>query len=72
MIEFKINGVPAKAEETETILDVARREGIDIPTLCHHDTLGSDGRCRLCMVEVRKGGKDKDSHVMPLSGREGH
>lgn len=55
MIEFKINGVPTKAEETETILDVARREGIDIPTLCHHDTLGSDGRCRLCMVEVRKG-----------------
>jgi bidirectional [NiFe] hydrogenase diaphorase subunit len=55
VIEFKINGQMAEAEEGETILDVARREGFVIPTLCHHETLGSDGRCRLCMVEVVKG-----------------
>lgn len=59
MIEFKINGLPVKAEEGEMILDVARREGFDIPTLCHHETLGSDGRCRLCMVEVQKGGRKR-------------
>ncbi len=55
MIEFKINGRLVKAEEGETLLAVARREGVTIPTLCHHETLGSDGRCRLCMVEVEKG-----------------
>jgi NADH dehydrogenase/NADH:ubiquinone oxidoreductase subunit G len=55
VIEFRINGKIVKANEGETILDVARREGFDIPTLCHHETLGSDGRCRLCMVEVLKG-----------------
>ena len=59
MIEFKINGREVKASEGETVLDVARREGFTIPTLCHHDTLGSDGRCRLCMVEVRKGKKKR-------------
>jgi bidirectional [NiFe] hydrogenase diaphorase subunit len=55
MIELKINGKTVKAEEGETILAVSRREGFVVPTLCHNDILGSDGRCRLCMVEVQKG-----------------
>jgi len=59
MVEFTINGKKASAEKGETILDAARREGFDIPTLCYHDTLGSDGRCRLCMVEVRKGSRKR-------------
>jgi bidirectional [NiFe] hydrogenase diaphorase subunit len=59
MVEFTINGKKVKAGKDETILDVARREGYDIPTLCYHDTLGSDGRCRLCMVEVRRGNRKR-------------
>ena len=59
MVEFTINGKKVKAGKDEAILDVARREGYDIPTLCYHDTLGSDGRCRLCMVEVRKGNRKR-------------
>jgi bidirectional [NiFe] hydrogenase diaphorase subunit len=59
VIEFKMNGQYARAEEGDTILAVARREGFDIPTLCHSDILGSDGRCRLCMVEVLKGKKKR-------------
>lgn len=57
MLEFRINGKPVKAEKGEFILNVARREGFVIPTLCHHDVLGSDGRCRLCVVEIQKGSK---------------
>jgi bidirectional [NiFe] hydrogenase diaphorase subunit len=59
VIEFKINGQYAHGSEGDTVLAVARREGFDIPTLCHHETLGSDGRCRLCMVEVQKGKRKK-------------
>lgn len=55
MVEFKINGRQVRAEKGETILDVAKREGFEIPTLCHHDVLGADGRCRLCVVELRRG-----------------
>ena len=55
MVEFKINGRQVRAEKCETILDVAKREGFEIPTLCHHDVLGADGRCRLCVVELRRG-----------------
>jgi len=36
----------------ETILDVARRGGIYIPTLCDHDELEPHGGCRMCIVEV--------------------
>jgi bidirectional [NiFe] hydrogenase diaphorase subunit len=59
VIEFKMNGRTVQGNEGDTILDVARREGFDIPTLCHHEVLGSDGRCRLCMVEVQKGNRKR-------------
>jgi predicted molibdopterin-dependent oxidoreductase YjgC len=36
----------------ETILDVARRAGAEIPTLCHDDRLDPMGCCRSCLVEV--------------------
>jgi bidirectional [NiFe] hydrogenase diaphorase subunit len=59
VIEFKINGQNVQGDAGDTILDVARREGIDIPTLCHNEILGSDGRCRLCMVEVHRGNRKR-------------
>lgn len=36
----------------ESVLDVATRHGVRIPTLCHCPRTGSPGRCRLCVVEV--------------------
>jgi formate dehydrogenase alpha subunit len=36
----------------ETILAVAERAGIRIPTLCHRDGLPPQGGCRLCLVRV--------------------
>ena len=41
-----------KARKGQTLLDVARAAGIDIPTLCHHEALEPRGACRLCMVEI--------------------
>jgi predicted molibdopterin-dependent oxidoreductase YjgC len=37
----------------ETILDVARRNGIDIPTLCYLKGATPTGACRMCLVEVQ-------------------
>jgi bidirectional [NiFe] hydrogenase diaphorase subunit len=39
-------------KEGETVLQAARRVRIDIPSLCHHDSLEPRGACRMCMVEV--------------------
>lgn len=41
------------AREDESILDAARQNGIQIPTLCNLDGLTPVGACRLCMVEVK-------------------
>lgn len=49
-----INGKRVEANEGEMVLTVARRAGIDIPTLCHHEAVEPFGSCRLCMIEVTK------------------
>ena len=36
----------------ETILEAARRAGVDIPTLCYHQDLSPEGGCRICLVET--------------------
>jgi bidirectional [NiFe] hydrogenase diaphorase subunit len=59
MVTFNINGREFKAEEGQTILQVARENGIDIPTLCHHEAIEPYGACRLCIVEVSKGRRSR-------------
>ncbi len=48
-----INGRDYTFEPGETILQVARRNGIFIPTLCHYQPLDhKPGTCRVCLAEV--------------------
>jgi predicted molibdopterin-dependent oxidoreductase YjgC len=47
-----INGNEFSFEPGESILDVARRNSIDIPTLCHLKRAAATGACRVCVVEV--------------------
>ena len=56
MIKFTLNGTEYEVHKGTTILQVARKAGITIPTLCHHDDLSPYGACRLCLVEVVKRG----------------
>jgi len=39
------------------LLAAARRNGINIPSLCYHRALPPLGSCRLCIVELNEGGK---------------
>jgi bidirectional [NiFe] hydrogenase diaphorase subunit len=52
MVTIILNGNPIEAQEDKTVLEVARSERIDIPTLCYHEVLGPYGACRLCLVEA--------------------
>lgn len=56
---FFLNGEPAAARGDDTVLDVARRRGVHIPTLCHHDAVAPYGACRICIVEVAWGKRSK-------------
>lgn len=51
-VKATIDGHFVAVTEGTTILDAARQAGIDIPTLCHHETLAPFGACRLCVVEI--------------------
>lgn len=51
-----INGREVEFSANETILDVARRNDVHIPTLCElHDIDHAPGTCRVCLVEVHAG-----------------
>ncbi|MHC5040012.1 MAG: 2Fe-2S iron-sulfur cluster-binding protein [Planctomycetota bacterium] len=54
MPTLKIDGKTVHAKEGETLLEVARNNGIEIPTLCTHDAVEPWGGCRLCVVEITK------------------
>lgn len=51
-ISFDLDGRAVEAMPGETILQAARRHGVDIPHLCYTDGMRPDGNCRACMVEV--------------------
>lgn len=53
-VKFSLDGVETTAALGETIWDVAKRKGINIPHLCHSGERGyrPDGNCRACMVEI--------------------
>jgi NADH dehydrogenase/NADH:ubiquinone oxidoreductase subunit G len=59
MITFTINGTEVRGQDGWTILEVARWNGIEIPTLCHHGALEPYGACRLCVVEVNDGRRSR-------------
>ena len=52
-VEFKLNGRDVAAKGGETIIQVAKRLGIEIPHLCYKEGLRPDGNCRACVVEVK-------------------
>jgi formate dehydrogenase major subunit len=52
-----IDGREVTGSAGETILEVARRSGIEIPTLCFDERLKPYGGCGLCVVEVKGSSK---------------
>ena len=58
-IKLEIDGKPVEAEEGMTILQAARKAGIEIPTLCYNDIMTPYGGCRLCTVEIGKNNKTR-------------
>jgi len=52
-IEFKLNGRTVVGRPDETIIETAKRHGVEIPHLCYTPGLRPDGNCRACVVEIK-------------------
>ena len=52
IVSFELNGRQVSARADQTLLNIAKAEGIAIPHLCYKDGLDVAGNCRACMVEI--------------------
>jgi len=55
-IQFELDGKQVEAVNGETIWQVAKRQGTEIPHLCYspEPDYRPDGNCRACMVEIER------------------
>lgn len=58
-VHLTIDGHSVEAAEGTSLLVAARKAGIEIPTLCHHDAVEPYGACRMCMVDIERGARRK-------------
>ena len=47
-----VDDVTYRAKEGSLLIDLLIREKIKVPYFCYHESLGADGNCRMCMVEI--------------------
>ena len=52
-VSFTLDGREVTGLESETILEIADRHGIEIPRLCYKPGMEAVGNCRSCMVEIK-------------------
>jgi len=51
-MKITINNKEIECQDGKTILDVAKENNIDIPTLCYQEGFEAKSVCRVCVVEV--------------------
>jgi bidirectional [NiFe] hydrogenase diaphorase subunit len=66
-IKLKIDNIEVNVPEGTTILNAAKANGINIPTLCDLEGVKGYGGCRLCMVEIHGSPKLFAACVTPVS-----
>ena len=52
LVTFELDGREVSARASQTLIEIAQREGVAIPHLCYKPGLDAVGNCRSCMVEI--------------------
>lgn len=65
---IEINGEMTPFSDEKNILEVIRKAGIDIPTLCYYSDLSIFGACRMCIVEDERGDVITSCSTPPKDG----
>ena len=66
-VTFKINGTEITVPEGTTVLEAAKKNNIDIPTLCYLKGINEIGACRMCLVEIKGARALQASCVYPVA-----
>jgi NADH-quinone oxidoreductase subunit G len=66
-VTLLIDGKEITTTAGKTILEAALDNGIEIPHFCYHETLGQDGNCRICLVEIEGNPKLETSCTTPAA-----
>jgi bidirectional [NiFe] hydrogenase diaphorase subunit len=53
VVTLKIDGKDVSGRSDESVLDIARENGVHIPTLCALEGVSVAGACRMCLVEIK-------------------
>jgi NADH-quinone oxidoreductase subunit G len=61
MVKLTIDDQEVEAPEGTMIVDAAKIIGIDIPVFCYHPKMEPVGMCRMCLVEIGRPVRDRDS-----------
>ena len=70
-IEFFLDGKAVIAEAGQTIMQVAKANGIEIPGLCGEKRISKNTSCFVCVVKDKKSGKFLPAcSAMPVNGQE--
>jgi len=67
MVKLYIDGSEVEVPAGTTILDAAKKQGINIPTLCYHEDLPATAACGVCVVEVEGAPTPKRACCTPVS-----
>jgi ferredoxin len=67
MPKLTIDNLPVEVPPGATVLDAARKLGLDIPTLCHHHSCTPQTSCLSCMVRINGGQRLLPSCAMPAT-----
>ncbi|BEP28467.1 NADH-dependent [FeFe] hydrogenase, group A6 [Helicovermis profundi] len=65
-VNITINGSEVSVDNNLTVLEAAKLQGIDIPTLCFLKDINEVGACRVCVVEVEGARSLQASCVLPV------
>ncbi|MCK5345073.1 MAG: (2Fe-2S)-binding protein, partial [Candidatus Heimdallarchaeota archaeon] len=71
MVSIEINGNNFDVEKGKTVLEVAKENNIEIPTLCYHKALPTYEGCRMCVVEILRDGWSKLAAACTLPVKDG-
>ncbi|MBL8518541.1 MAG: formate dehydrogenase subunit alpha [Betaproteobacteria bacterium] len=52
-VEFTLDGKTVRGFADQTIIDIAKEYGVEIPHLCYKPGYRADGNCRACVVEIK-------------------